>query len=109
MNPLALPAPDFLPLYVSLLGLAVPLALVLGWWLRLPDGEPHEKDLHDLTPYEIAELSGGPTLMVNAALARLVHEGYVTLETSKGQLRMAKSLPGQPEPIEAAVRGAIAG
>lgn len=75
MNPLDLPGPEFLLLFMALILAALVAGLAIHWSSRLPAGDPPAEALH-LAPYEIAYLAG-PEVVVEAAVARLVNDGYV--------------------------------
>ena len=85
MNPFDLRGPEFLTLYVFLFLGILGLAAALRWHWRQPADEPGPEAL-DLAPFEVAYLAGGPTLAVNAAIARLVHEGALTVNASDRKL-----------------------
>lgn len=80
MNPLDLPGPAFLALYVALGAVALVAALVLKRWAQGPGGEPSEALLDSLTPYDVAFLRGGPDAAAQAAIASLVHRGRLAVE-----------------------------
>jgi uncharacterized protein (TIGR04222 family) len=86
MNPFDLRGPDFLVLYVGVFLAVMVVAAILRWFLRLPGGEP-PLETSDLSPYEIAYLAGRETLAVNAAIARLVHDDVLALDTSHVNLK----------------------
>jgi uncharacterized protein (TIGR04222 family) len=103
MNPLDWPGPAFLGLYVVLLLAAVVVALYLHRSLRQPGGEPSEDDL-DLSPYEVAFLAGGEVLTVNAALARLIQEKLLAVDSAKRRLtRCGAGQPGAVSELERSV------
>jgi uncharacterized protein (TIGR04222 family) len=79
MNPLDLRGPEFLALYVVLLLAAVAVAAGLRRCLCWPSDEPTSEEL-DLSSQEIAFLNGGEELAVNAAIARLAHEGALAVD-----------------------------
>lgn len=86
MNPFDLRGPDFLRLYVIVFAAVMVVAGLLRWLLRLPAGDP-ELDSKQLSPCEIAYLAGGEKLAVNAAIARLVHDDALALDTSHVNLK----------------------
>jgi len=69
--PFNLHGPEFLGLYWQLALMALTGALFLRWWLRFPGGTPPLSLKRD--PYVTAFTQGGPVLVLNAALASLVH------------------------------------
>lgn len=80
MNPLHMPGPEFLGVFIVLFGAAFG-ARKLGWkLLRAPGGEARPERLNALTPYEVAYLGGGPAAVVDAAVTALVHEGRVAFD-----------------------------
>jgi uncharacterized protein (TIGR04222 family) len=106
MNPFELPEADFLILYAPIVACGLLLALLLRWLLRSPGvsgggGGPTP----DLTPYEIAYLSGGPDRAVHAALAGLLHRGLMTLGASTGRLYAEEKLPPEAPPLERFLHG----
>jgi uncharacterized protein (TIGR04222 family) len=103
MNPLDLPGPEFLGLYVTLLLIAVVIALVLRWLLRLPADEPPFVDTLELTPYEVAYLAGADKLAVTAAMARLVHARVLEADGAGRKLTILRNLPDRAHPLEKAV------
>lgn len=80
MNPLDLPGPEFLLLFMALILAALVAGLAIHWSCRLPAGNPPAEALH-LAPYEIAYL-GGRELVVEAAVARLVNDGFVVVDSA---------------------------
>ncbi|MFY1832007.1 TIGR04222 domain-containing membrane protein [Myxococcus fulvus] len=78
MDPLNLPGPDFLALYVLLAMSALALGFFLRWLLRTPGGSPDVLPQR-LDPYEIAMLSG-PKAVVHTALARLLHQKALVMD-----------------------------
>ena len=86
MNPFDLRGPDFLVVYLVVFAVVMALAGLLRWYLRLPGGEP-QLEVTELSPYEIAYLAGGENLAVNAAIARLVHDDALALDTSHVNLK----------------------
>jgi uncharacterized protein (TIGR04222 family) len=85
MNPLELRGPEFLALYVVLLLAAVAVAAGLRRLFCRPSDEPTPEAL-ELSSHEIAFLSGGEQLTVNAAIARLVHEGALAVDSQDRKL-----------------------
>lgn len=77
MNPLDMSGPQFLELFVLLAVLAFGMGLALRLYLRQPGGGPDALPRH-LDPYEVAMLSG-PSAVVHAALARLLHVGSIRM------------------------------
>jgi uncharacterized protein (TIGR04222 family) len=102
MNPFNLPGPDFLALYASLLVVACGAAALLRWLLRLPGDEPFGRD-PALSPYEVAYLAGGTELAVNAAVARLVHQGGLAIDADSRKLSVRDALPAGASGLERAV------
>lgn len=107
MNPFDLPGPAFLTLYGLLLAAAVILALLLRRWLRQPSDEPTE--LPELSPYEVAYLTGGEELAVNAALTRLVDQGILDVDAGQRKLSVRAELAAPADPLERAIHQAAKG
>src|SRR5262245_27126155 len=107
MNPFDLPGPAFLTLYGILLAGAVVMALLLRRWLRQPPDDPAE--LPVLSPYEVAYLTGGEELAVNAALTRLVDEGVLDVDTGQRKVSMRTGMVGPVDPLERAILQATQG
>lgn len=107
MNPFDLPGPEFLQLFAVVLGMAVIVALLVRWLLRQPGGVPPAQ-AYDLAPYEIAYLSGGAALAIDAAIVRLVQKGVLFLDVGARRLsqRSAVTLPAGSHPLEQAVHRA---
>jgi uncharacterized protein (TIGR04222 family) len=109
VNPLDLTGPEFLAFYAVLLLVMVAIAAFLRWSLRLPSDEPSPHAL-DLSPYEAAYLAGGEQLAVNAAMARLVQEECLAVDSANRKLTLRSG--GRPEPsseLERAVFSAVRG
>ena len=103
MNPFDLSGPEFLQLYLVVLAVALVAAGVARWLMRHPGDEPSEHAL-DLTPYEIAYLSGGESLAIDTAIIRLVHLDVLFLDFSARSLtRREKTLSANPDPLEKAI------
>ena len=79
MNPLDWTGPAFLQLYLVLLVLAVIAALAARWWMRQPH-DPPSAAIFDLSPYEIAYLSGGERLAIDAAIVALIHREILGID-----------------------------
>ena len=106
MNVFDLRGPEFLEFYVVLLIRATMAALVLRWALRGP-GDDMSHLIADLDPYEAAYLTGGPRMVVNTALASLVHSGSLSIVSSQ-KLREHNEPPGTSAPVERAVYKMVA-
>ncbi len=89
---------DFAALFAGTFVAGLLLALLLRWALRSPGGRPAEGLL--LHPYEVAHLAGGPAWAVNAATARLVQSGQLTLGQSTGKLFRENAPPAGSHPLE---------
>ncbi len=109
MNPFDLPGPEFLQLYAIVLIVAVIVAYLARWLLRLPGGAA-PAPAFDLTPYEVAYLSGGAALAIDAAVVRLVQLGVLFLDVGARRLsqRSVVALPARAHPLEQAVHRAAA-
>jgi uncharacterized protein (TIGR04222 family) len=109
MNPFDLRGPDFLELYVVVFIAVTALAGLLRWFLRLPGGDP-QLDVHELSPPEIAYLAGGKKLALGAAIARLVHDDALALDTSHVNLKTTAAGAGVAvaSDVEGAIMAAVA-
>jgi uncharacterized protein (TIGR04222 family) len=99
MSPFDLKGPAFLELYAVVFFAAVAVAALLRWALRTPEPDPWQEP-PDLGPYEVAYLGGGQRLALNAALARLVHRGVLTVSHSYTYLSVREKLPAGADPLE---------
>jgi uncharacterized protein (TIGR04222 family) len=99
MNPLNLRGPEFLALYVCVLGATAALAALLRWLLRLPTPEPGE-EVPELTAYEAAYLAGGPQLALHAAIASLVHRRVLSVQPAERKLSVQGPVPSKADPLE---------
>lgn len=93
MNIFDLYGPEFLALYVVLLGGATVFAVIWRQARRGPSDTPDLKTLR-LDPFDIAYLSGGQNGLARASAVALVHRGLIELQ-SGGKLHRigAKKLP----------------
>jgi uncharacterized protein (TIGR04222 family) len=109
MNPFDLPGPQFLAFYAVLFLAALAGGTWLRWYLRLPGGEPGPEVL-DLSPGEAAYLAGGEERAVNAAIARLVHEGSLAADTAERKLtRRSDAVPAGASELERVIHAAVPG
>jgi uncharacterized protein (TIGR04222 family) len=109
MNPLDMPGPEFLTFYVVLFLAAVAGAACLRWLLRQPGDAPLPEALA-LSPYEVAYLSGGEEQVVNAAIARLVHEDALAVDSINRKLTArGDGPPTDASELERAVYSAVKG
>ena len=97
MNPFDLPGPEFLKLFavVALVAsvLSIVLVILMRWWLGRDAYTSPLEDNPDLGPYEVAYLSGGETLAINAATSDLIRRGLLVVDAEGGVIRK-----GQREP-----------
>lgn len=105
MNVFDLRGGEFLKFYAVLLAGATAAAFILRWILRAP-GEP-SRLITQLDPYEAAYLTGGARMVVNTALASLVHSGSLAMISSQ-KLKAIPALPEASPPIEQAVHTMVA-
>jgi uncharacterized protein (TIGR04222 family) len=108
MSPLEildLPGPDFLKVYIGLFVVNLVFGLVLRWLLRGPNDEP-SAEASDLSPLEIAYLSGGPKQAIDTAVIRLVHRGILAFEATDGRISRRKHDGDNLHPLERAVYNA---
>lgn len=101
MNPLDLPGPDFLAIFVMLTVGAGLLTAALATWLR-PGGALAARHL-DLNTYEIAELAGGDPTVIEAAATALLHNQALAFDPTEDLLTVANPLPARAAPIETEV------
>jgi uncharacterized protein (TIGR04222 family) len=97
LGPLDWRGPEFLSLYLTLMGLLLVASLGWRWWQRLkpriassagPDGPP---------VWQVAYLSGGPQGVVDAAAADLHEQGLLEWDPARKQLvRRGDALPEDP-------------
>src|SRR6266404_9018680 len=107
MNPFNLQGPAFLGLYVAVLAAAVVAAFVVRWLLRMPADEPPDEAV-DLSPYEIAYLSGGERAAIDGAIVRLVHRGVLKLDERTGRLsRRGEEAVGDAHTLEKMIDGTV--
>ncbi|NVJ21043.1 TIGR04222 domain-containing membrane protein [Myxococcus sp. AM011] len=104
MNPLDMSGPQFLELFVTLAVLAFLMGHALRLYLRQPGGGPGALPRH-LDPYEVAMLAG-PSAVVHAALARLLHAGSIQMNGTK--LEATGHRQSDAPSIERAVYRAVA-
>lgn len=84
-NPLELPGPEFLLLYVVGFIVAVLMALIVRIRMSEVEDESFPSE-PNLDPYEIAYLAGGDTAAVNAAYASVANRGVFDIDPVKRQL-----------------------
>jgi uncharacterized protein (TIGR04222 family) len=107
MNPFDLPGPQFLGFYAALFVVCIGAATWLRAHLRQPVDEPFT-DEPELAPYEVAYLSGGEAMTINAAIARLVHEHALGYSTRESKLTLGReALPAGASELERAVHEAV--
>lgn len=106
MNPLDLKGPEFLALYLTLAGIALPVGAVLRMIASGPGDVPGALDL-DLDPYEVAYLADGEERVVNAAVASLVNAECLEVAALARTLKRVKPRAPDVHPMEAAAYDAI--
>lgn len=97
--------PDFLFFYFSTSTIVVLVAVLLRYHLRRPHA-PQPLSIPPLDPYAIAYLNGGKGLTVDAALANLIRQNAVHLD-SKKRILTANMVPEFAHEIEHRVYTAI--
>lgn len=91
MNPLDLPGPEFLVLYVLLAGAAVVVGFVLR---RAIEGFPVPgAAVSSLAAHEVAYLRGGLDAVADAALATLIRREAIAVDDTRQQLVLASPVP----------------
>jgi uncharacterized protein (TIGR04222 family) len=107
MNPLDLPGPAFLALYIILLVCALVVALLFRRWL-VAIGEGRRRPRVSLDPYEAAFLTGGSKAVIDTAIAMLVQRQALKASSATRSLTRREPLPRGAHPIEQAVYQAVA-
>jgi uncharacterized protein (TIGR04222 family) len=99
--------PDFLKFYL----VALPIVLLLGFWLRnrllKPDRPLRQDELPD-DVYVLAGLAGGGQQIVHTAIPNLMQQGAIKLKQSDG-VKVERASPGSPtaHPLERRILEAI--
>ncbi|HJU69040.1 MAG TPA: TIGR04222 domain-containing membrane protein [Gemmatimonadaceae bacterium] len=106
MGILDLPGPQFLSLYLGLLGIAGPVAIFLRHWLRRPGGSVDVRFLK-LRPFEIGYLAGGDRQAVSAMVASLAKDNVVTVGEREPTIIVAGPLPAGSDTVERALLGLL--
>lgn len=106
MNPLDLPGPAFLALYLVLLVSALIIAFMFRRWL-VARGE-NQTPVVRLDPYEAAFLSNGRDAVIDTAIAMLVQRQVLKAVSATRSLATSGSLPRDAHPVERAVYQAVA-
>jgi uncharacterized protein (TIGR04222 family) len=106
-NPLDLRGPQFLLLYLVVLGIAIIVALILRRRLRSPHDEPLMKGM-ELDPYETAYLTSD-RYPVDAAIGMLVKREAININPQTGALSVKSRLPENSHPFERAAYAMMAG
>ena len=102
MNPLDLPGPAFLALYIILLVCALVIALLFRRWL-VATGDDQSPPAVQLDPYEAAYLSGGGDAVIDTAIAMLVQRQVLKATSATRSLATCGPLPRGAHPVEQAV------
>jgi uncharacterized protein (TIGR04222 family) len=102
MNPLDLPGPAFLALYMILLVCALVVALLFRRWL-VATGEGQPLTAVWLDPYEAAFLSGGGNAVIDTAIAMLVQRRVLKAASATRSLVACGPLARDAHPVEQAV------
>lgn len=105
-NPFDLRGPQFILLYLVVLGTAVLVALILRKWLRSPHDEPLMQG-QELDPYETAYLMGD-RFAVDAAIGMLVKREVINVNAQTGTLSVKSRLPQDSHSFEQAVYAVLA-
>lgn len=104
-NPLNWRGPDFLGFYVLLFSICFGLAI---WWrraLRLPAADG-SRSMPELDGYATALLNGGPVLAVNTAVANLIRQKAMRVDSRQARLTSLVPRPEFDHELEAAVYAA---
>ncbi len=98
--------PEFLKLYVGSLIAATLLAILIRWLASFPfdysDNNP------PLNPYDISFLMGGKRRTMEAAIAALVHEEVLRIDTTDGYVQVAKGITHGVHPALRKLHEAVA-
>ena len=97
--------PQFVWLYIGLLGVALVVAAILRQALRTPSGDPGDVSLDD--PYEVAYLVGGGRTAVDVAIVTLVGRNAISITPTR-RFAMAGPQAAGADPLERAILAAIA-
>src|SRR5262245_37859432 len=106
MNPFELTGPWFLVFYPILVVVGVVAGLVARWMLRGPGATPDDAPV-ELTADEIACLSGGRKLAIDAAIANLVQRSALAMDATQKRLVAGAEVAGVRSGIESAIRAAV--
>lgn len=104
-NPFDLRGPQFILLYLVVLGIAVLAALIMRKWLRSPHYEPLMQG-QELDPYETAYLISDSS-PVDAAVGMLVNRQAISVNAQTCTISVKSGLPANSHPIEQAVYAAL--
>lgn len=107
MNPLDLPGPAFLALYLILLMFALVVAILFRRFL-VAVGEGQSMPTISLDPYEAAFLSGGGNAVIDTAISMLVQKKVLKAASVTRSLAASGPLPRDAHPVERAVYHAVA-
>lgn len=100
MNPFDMTGPEFLAFYFVILAVGLILAIWLRWQLKKPAPQQPLK-VPELSPYEVACLSGGKPVVLQAALAALVQRGVVQVSSDGKKVEATAPLPNDVTSVEA--------
>src|SRR5262249_41231747 len=106
MNPLNLNGPDFLLFYGITLAAAIFAVVFVRQVLGRGNVAPTGARGHDLDPFEVAYLAGGPARTVQAALVALANRKAVVAGPGN-QLSAGQGDPGTTSVAETAVLRAV--
>ncbi len=102
-NPFDLRGPDFLTLYLCLIGCALVVATVVRYVARRQPVDSFRSP-RELDPYEVAYLAGGPRRAINTAVTSLVQAGQLTVASlTPLRLSRAEDVAAGTSPLEEAV------
>jgi uncharacterized protein (TIGR04222 family) len=105
MNIFDLRGPEFLSLYVELLGGAVLFVIIWRWTRRGPSDAPDLRKLR-LDAFDLAYLARGEGGLVQAVVASLVHKGLITVKPT-GRIDVTGSVDSSLHRCEAEAYGQI--
>ncbi|WP_231936405.1 TIGR04222 domain-containing membrane protein [Fischerella sp. NIES-3754] len=105
-NPLNLSGPDFLWFYFLTVIFTFVIARSLRWFLSI-SANSSGSESGSLNGYELAYLTGGAYRAVDAAIAKLVQDKYLTVSATRRTLQLENTLSANSHPLEKSIAEAI--
>lgn len=100
MNLFGLTGPEFLTVYLVLLGCCIVAGILLRQYFYRSATHNYDAQTDSLDPYEVAFLAGGNKLAVNAALTSLLHQNQISLDTVNKKVAIAGPISSGASPLE---------